>query len=496
MIDRHSASSNKILFRADGDAAIGSGHLRRCLALADQLRAWGRECLFVCRASDRSFNHLVQGAGFELVELPGGETDMGRDAEDVIAAVGTRGPFAVLVIDHYGLDAAWQQRLRSIAPRIAVIDDLADRPHACNLLVDVAPGDTARYDALLPATCHKLLGPAYALLRPEFARARQHPRERSGAVTRILVSFGGVDADNLTGDAVAAIRAARPDVAIDAVLTSLSPHRGALQKRAQDDPKLALHIDAANMAELMTAADLAIGAGGSTSWERACLGLPSIVAVLAENQRATARALEDYGCAVALSTGPGFDAELRHVVEWLSARPALLRLMSAAGAAAVDGRGVARVAAAIAPPNITVRPAAADEARKVWDWRNAPEIRATAVDPAEIPWEDHSAWFARRIADPQTVMLIGVEQGVDVGFVRFELDGDAATVSIFLAPGQGGRGMGRALLQAGERWIVAHHPGIRRFYADVRPENGTSIALFRGADYSARLSSFERTLND
>lgn len=494
MTDRPRASAN-ILFRADGDMAIGSGHLRRCLALADRLRQWGYECLFASRAPTQNFNGLVRDAGFELVELPG-PFDAARDADDMIAALAARGPFDALVVDHYGLDAGWERKARQIASRIAVIDDLADRRHDCDLLLDVAPGDTARYDALVPADCRKLLGPRYALLRPDFARQRAKAPQRSGAVARILVSFGGVDANDLTGRTVTAIRAALPDVAIDAVLTSLSPHRDQLQRRADADDRLSLHVDATAMAELMVAADLAIGAGGSTSWERACLGLPSIVAVIAENQRATASALEEYGCAVALSAGPGFDAELQFLVAWLSARPALLRLMSSAGAAAVDGQGVARVAAAIAPPDVAVRPAAADEARKIWEWRNAPEIRATAIDRAEIPWKDHSAWFARRIADPQTVMLIGAGQDGEVGFIRFDLDHDTATVSIFLAPGHAGRGVGRALLQAGERWVIARYPDILRFHADVRPENGTSIALFQGANYSPRLFSFERKLND
>lgn len=496
MSDRRPAPA-RILFRADGDAATGSGHLRRCLALAEQLRLWGRECLFICRASDRSFNHLVREAGFGLVELPGGDDlDAKRDAAAALAAVGEGASFDTVVVDHYRLGASWQQRMRSLAPRIAVIDDLADRPHDCDLLVDVAPGDPDRYDALVPSACHKLLGPHYAMLRPEFARARQEMRTRSGTVARILISFGGTDEADLTGSAITAVRAARPDAAIDAVLTSLSPHRAALEERARADGRLSLHVNADNMAELMASADLAIGAGGSTSWERACLGLPSIVSVIAENQRTTATALENHGCAVTLAAGPAFEKELRQLIEWLSARPALLRLMSVAGAAVVDGRGVARAAAAVAPPAVTVRPAEAGEARKIWEWRNAPEIRATAIDPAEIPWDDHRAWFARRIADPDTMMLVGEDGGAEVGVVRFDLDGDAATVSIFLAPGQAGRGTGRALLRAGEAWVGHHHPAVRRFVADVRPENSASIALFRGANYRPRLFGFERTAND
>lgn len=485
-----------ILFRADGGAAIGSGHLRRCLSLAERLRDWGHRCLFICRASDRSFNGLVSDAGFDLIELPAAEAvSQQRDAEQTLAAVGGVS-FDVVIVDHYGLDQFWEKAVRGVAGRLAVIDDLADRHHDCDALIDVAPGDPARYDGLVPAGCQKLLGPNYAMLRPEFARLRQARAERSGAAGRILISFGGVDPDDLTGTAIAAIRAVLPTVAIDAVLTGLSPHRQTLEDRATDDPHLSVHVDAANMAELMQAADLAIGAGGSTSWERACMGLPSIVAVIAENQRTTANALERLGCAVAVTAGPNFVVELGGLVQFLSANPALLRLVETAARATVDGRGVGRVASAICPPNIALRPATEQDARQVWEWRNAPEIRATAIDTAEIPWEGHSAWFARRIADPDSVMLVAEESAVGVGVVRFDLDGDKAAVSIFLAPGHAGRGMGRAILQAGERRVQTLHPEIRRFLADVRPENGASIALFRGADYRAILSCFERTIND
>lgn len=485
-----------ILFRADGGAASGSGHLRRCLSLAERLRDWGHHCLFVSRASDRSFNGLVSAAGFDLIELPAAEAvSQERDAEQTLAAV--RGAsFDVVIVDHYGLDHIWEKAVRGVTGRLAVIDDLVDRHHDCDVLIDVAPGDPARYGSLVPAGCQQLPGPNYAMLRPEFARLRQASTERSGAVDRILISFGGVDPDDLTGTAITAIRAVLPDVAIDAVVTGLSPHRQALEDRAADDRHLAVHVDVTNMAELMQAADLAIGAGGSTSWERACMGLPSIVAVIAENQRTTADALERLGCAVAVTAGPDFEAELGRLVQFLSSSPALLRLMAIAARATVDGRGVDRVASAISPPNIALRLATEQDARQVWEWRNAPEIRATAIDTAEIPWESHSAWFARRIADPNSVMLVAEEGAASVGVVRFDLDGEAAAVSIFLAPGNAGRGMGRAILQAGERRVQTLHPEIRRFQADVRPENGASIALFRGADYRPILSCLERTVND
>lgn len=485
-----------ILLRADGDAAVGSGHLRRCLALADRLRAGGYECMFACCGGPRNFNGLVRQAGFELIELGDERFNADQDIERTMVAVGARAPFAAVVVDHYGLGAEWEAKIRAITSQVTVIDDLADRPHDCDVLIDVAPGDETRYDGLAPAGCRKLLGPAYALLRPEFADRARCTRDRSGAVDRILISFGGTDAENLTGRAVAAIRGVRPDVSIDAVLTGLSSHLDALRRLDEEDARLSLHVDATNMADLMTRADLAIGAGGSTSWERACLGLPSIIAVIADNQAATARALEDACAAVAVPVGPGFESELQQCVQWLSVRPVVVRAMARAGAGLVDGRGVARVVRAIASPKLTIRRATAGDARKVWTWRNAPEIRATATNPAEIGWEDHRAWFSLRLEDPGTVMLIGAVADKEVGLVRFDLEGDTATVSIFLAPGQQGRGSGRALLQAGEQWITDHCRAVSRFRADVRPGNDASIALFRGADYRPRLFSFERAVND
>lgn len=489
-------ASARILFRADGNAEIGSGHLRRCLSLAEQLRSWGHECVFVCAAAERSFNRLVGDAGFQLIELAppeGSERSAQRDAEEVIAAVGACGPFDVAVVDHYRLDRPWQREIRSIAGRIAVIDDLADRPHDCDLLLDPAPGDSQRYAGLVPPSCLTLLGPRYALLRPEFAELRKRGSERSGTVERVLISFGGADADNFTGRAIDAVRSALPAARIDATSSRAAPHREQLEELARADANLSLHVDAANMGELMAAADLAVGAGGSTSWERACLGLPSIVAVVADNQQDTVRALEALGCAIAVGAEAAFGVELERLVACLATSPGLLRLMSSAGAAVVDGRGAARVASLLCPPAVTVRPAQPDDARRVWEWRNAPEIRATALSPEEIAWEAHSAWFARRLEDPRTVMLIGEDGGEAIGVVRFDLDGGDATVSIFLAPARAGRGRGRALLQAGEQWIERRHPGVSRFLAEVLEGNSGSISLFRSAAYSLRALRFERT---
>jgi UDP-2,4-diacetamido-2,4,6-trideoxy-beta-L-altropyranose hydrolase len=486
----------KIMFRADGNAEIGSGHIRRCLSIATRLREWGAECSFVCRSAEHSFNKLVVEAGFVLIELPDIlDRREAQDAEQTISQIGSHAPFHAMIVDHYGLGQTWESTIRTVARNVVVIDDLADRPHDCDVLIDVAPGEEARYQNLVPADARQLLGPKYALLRPEFRLHRNANRMPHRGIERILISFGGVDPDNLTAIAIHAIRQVMPFVAIDAVVTSLAPHLQMLNQIAIDDPNLNIHVDAGNMAALMQEADLAIGAGGSTSWERACMGLPSIVVVIADNQQMTAAALETLGCAVAVTAGPQLSEDIEHVVRTLNKSPALRQMMATAGQAAVDGRGVDRISRAIMPAEIVVRRATEQDSRKIWEWRNDPEIRATAIDPAAIAWESHRDWFARRIADASTVMQVAEERGTGVGVVRFDLDGNRANVSIFLAPGQAGRGLGRIILNAGECQLKELHPHITELHADVRPENEASIALFRGANYSASLIHFERNLD-
>ncbi len=485
----------QILIRADGNDRIGSGHIRRCLSVAMRLREWGASCTFVCRSSAASFNYLVSEAGFDLVELPSGHSTQEDDADQTVAAIRGSASFNAVLVDHYELDQVWESALRSVAGRIVVIDDLADRLHDCDILVDVAPQERDRYDGLVAPDCQLLLGPAYAMLRREFRLARITP---SGHVSRVLVSFGGVDPDNLTATAILGINKIVPQAAIDAVVTALSPHIGALRDMAAHDSLLTLHVDAnaGGMAALMQSADIAVGAGGSTSWERACMGLPSIVAVIAENQRTTAAALERMGCALSVDAGPAFAEELGAALRTLAGSAALRRLMAAAAMQAVDGRGTDRVARAILPPVITLRPAVSGDAEAVWQWRNAPDVRSTAIDTAEIGWDDHSRWFANRLIDPETILLVAQDRGHDVGVIRFDLCGDEAKVSIFMAPGLAGRGLGPTILRAGQLWVCDARPEIARFAADVRPENAASIALFEGAGYRPQRISFERTTND
>lgn len=285
----------QITFRVDASQDIGIGHLMRCLTLADELKCHGVNTAFICQNLPDNLVPLVAQKGHALCNLPatatGERRDWEQDAADTINCINaSKVSVDWLVVDHYKIDGQWESRLSTHVKKIMVIDDLANRPHQCDLLLDqnfYSDQDT-RYSGLTSPNCKKLLGPKYALLRPEFLHARAQLRERGGEIKRILVFLGGGDPDNLTTRAIEAIQAlGRPDIATDVVVGVSNPHLGSIREFCNRIPNTTFLVQISNMAELISAADLAICAGGATTWERCFLGLPSITVVFADNQEPT-----------------------------------------------------------------------------------------------------------------------------------------------------------------------------------------------------------------
>lgn len=351
-------------FRADASLSIGAGHIMRCLTLADELKARGRACVFLSRDLDGNLCKLVleRGHGVEVLRGRGVayaehehapfhaawlECPWREDARQVREALGRIGA-ARLVVDHYALDARWEQAVSSPGLRVMALDDLADRPHAVDMLLDQNLGREVRdYAGLVPSRCALLVGPRHALTGPRFAelRAESLARRAQPSLRRILVSMGGVDPSDATSAALACIESAR--LRSDAsVLVVMGRHAPWLDKvraaAAAMSTKVEVVVDVRDMAERMAGADLAIGGAGGTAWERCSLGLPSIVVVLAENQRVGARALGAAGAAWTIGA----------LVELPTALPALLvraqdgaelARLSRCAADVADGLGAERV---------------------------------------------------------------------------------------------------------------------------------------------------------
>ncbi|UFJ42528.1 UDP-2,4-diacetamido-2,4,6-trideoxy-beta-L-altropyranose hydrolase [Brevibacillus humidisoli] len=332
-----------VFFRVDASISIGTGHVMRCLSLAEELRARGASISFLCRKLTGDLCGQIEQKGFPVYRISDGDSDVERSI-----AVLQRESAVVdwLIVDHYGLDAKWERRVRPYVKKLLVIDDLANRPHDCDLLLDqnIYEQMESRYDQRVPPHCIKLLGPRFALLRTEFREVRKQMRQRH-ELHRIFIFFGGSDPTNETRKALEAIQAWHGKrLAVDVVVGGINPHKEQIRHFCASLPHAQYHCQIPHIAALMARADLAICAGGTVTWERFCLGLPAIVIAVAENQMALAQNTHQLGidCYLGRSadvTPERIQLELSNLAENSS------RLMQAGrrAIALVDGYGVSRV---------------------------------------------------------------------------------------------------------------------------------------------------------
>jgi UDP-2,4-diacetamido-2,4,6-trideoxy-beta-L-altropyranose hydrolase len=361
----------KVAIRADASTRIGTGHVMRCITLAEELRRRGADVLFICRKHPVNLCRLINAKGFRVVCLatrdvvvsetlaapldhmvysaddrpPGYDHRLGlewrRDATQTAETIDDIGGVDWIVVDHYGLDARWESRIREAASRVMVIDDLAARPHDCDLLLDQNFVDhyETRYESLVPEGARLLLGARYALLRREFLAALDRPKRLwNRGPLRLFVFFGGTDPTNETSKALRALDRVSHEVCGDVVVGAGNPQRDELASWC-GSRSLDFHCQTENMAELMSSADVALCAGGSTTWERCILGLPAIVVAVAENQVSVTRAVSVAGAQIDLGWYEDVDeGHLIEAVERLVRAPQLLEEMSVAGRALMGGR--------------------------------------------------------------------------------------------------------------------------------------------------------------
>jgi UDP-2,4-diacetamido-2,4,6-trideoxy-beta-L-altropyranose hydrolase len=467
----------------------------RCLALADELGRDGAEVRFVMRSPPAHFRQSILASGHSIAELGPAAQGSGADAsedDDAAATIAALGDFApdVVVVDHYALGARWESRLRATARTIFALDDLG-RAHDCDLLLDqnLHRDAPARYRGRVPRACKLLLGPRYALLRPEFARLRAGLRPRSGKVRNVIVSLGGSDPANLTEYVLKSLLQLRAaDLSVDVVIGALHPQPRRIAELCAALPAARLHVQASNLADLLGKADLAIGGGGSGTWERCALGVPTIALCVAENQRALLSEAAGEGLLYLPDGDAPFSPALEVHLAALLACEGLRSSISRNGMATVDGAGTGRVAAAVRGRGVGIRPARADDAAWVLAWRNSPKVREMSFDQQPISPEAHERWFANALVSADRSLLIAQIGSAPVGVVRFDRAGAEAVVSIYLDPARMGRGLGAPVLLAAERWYGEEHPEVRQLKADVLESNAASRVVFERCGY-VRLST-------
>lgn len=351
-----------ILIRVDASYQIGTGHVMRCLTLADVLSQRGANVQFICREHLGNSINKIKQRGYPVVQLVN-NTNLNNDSlelgkklfhadwlgcsqkEDVKACQEQLGDvqFDWLVVDHYSLDYEWEMGLKNYYRKLMVIDDLADRKHICDVLLDQNYGsDSQKYHALVPPYCSVLAGTNYTLLRPEFAQWRQQSFQNriNPIVKNVIINMGGLDSENMTEQVLIQLNKARllDKLNIIVVMGESSPHLEEVNKTVQAFEKsIDVLVNVDNMAELMANADLAIGASGSTTWERCCLGLPSIQLVVADNQRKIAQELSDNGIVILAE-------KIEELPGLVSFAECHLEALSSASMSVCDGLGADRVA--------------------------------------------------------------------------------------------------------------------------------------------------------
>ncbi len=506
----------RIAFRVDAALAIGTGHVMRCLTLAHELCEQGADCVFICRQHQGHLAQLIEQKGFVCKLLSLFETPYSPQPDDVAHAAWLGAswqqdaqqtlallaePVDWLVVDHYAIDARWQASVKAGYQRLLVIDDLADREHLADVLLDQTYGrQVADYQSLVPQQCQLLLGSTYALLRPEFAQWREASLKRrklQTSIQNILISMGGVDAQNHTSQILVAINSLNlpKPLHLTVVLGSNAPHLQKVQALASTlnyPTRVLTRVD--NMAELMANADLAIGAAGSTTWERACLGLPSLLFCLAENQRPSIEAVSSQGAAWFMRDINQLGAALT----LLTSMSEVLAQMQKLASQLTQGLGAVKVAQKLQQKPLTLIPVSLEDSQMLFEWRNHPAIRSVSLHQDALQFEAHQQWLASSLDNPNRVMWMAYCGDSKIGMIRFDRShklSREAEVSLYLAPNQQGKGLGKQLLTAGEQAILRQWSNIERIKAQVLATNQASVNLFTHAQYQANLVAFQKQVS-
>jgi UDP-2,4-diacetamido-2,4,6-trideoxy-beta-L-altropyranose hydrolase len=412
-------------------------------------------------------------------------TSVIADADATIAVI-RNNPVHSVIVDHYGLGVAWEEKIRPYTKRIIAIDDLANRYHCADYLLDqnLVAEYQSRYLGLLSKTCAQLLGPDFALLQPEYSLLRPHTASRTGPVKRILIYFGESDQARITQMAIEAfLLLNRPDIELDVVINNRNPNAGEIVNYSNLHANICIHTGLPTLANLIQVADLAIGAAGSSSWERCCLGLPSIVITLADNQEDIAAELDARGAVRWL--GHYNTVSVAYLASSLKSlvNEASLKEWSVTCSSLIDGKGAYRVSEILAlssASSLSLHLANEADEKFLLNLANDPLVRENAFVSNQISSEEHRCWFYSRLKNPDRsrIYIARTSEGVPVGQVRLErLDFMTWELHYSLAAYARGHGLGQALIRQA-LGLAKEFVSTSTVLAKVKRGNSASLRVF------------------
>lgn len=476
-----------LFIRADASTRIGTGHMMRCLALAQAWQAEGGCVVFLSHCESDALIQRIKAMGIDYIPLDDLHPAPGDLRQTLNCLKGQHADW--LVLDGYHIDPGYQQAVRAAGYRLLVIDDTAHLPeyHADILLNQNLNAEQLKYKSDAEMTL--LLGTRYVLLRQEFMAWRGWKREIPPVGRKVLVTMGGGDPDNVTLKVIRAIQKVEVgELEAVVVVGGSNPHLKMLQSEVQRSRiTIRLEHDVVNMPELMAWADVAVSAAGSTCWELAFMGVPTLVLVWADNQRGIAEGLGDAG--VVLNLGWHEQVTPLHIAEALSQvfTTASRAEMASKGQGLVDGMGANRVVKVMFAQTLALRRASESDCALLWEWVNDPDVRASAFRSEVIPYEKHRQWFSAKLGDSLCFQFIALDiHNTPIGQVRFDVKNGEAEVDVSIARNQRGKGYSSSLIRKSvqelQRMTTTH-----TVHAFVKPENETSLNAFQRTGFT-RLS--------
>jgi len=473
-----------LLIRADASAAIGTGHVMRCLALAQAWQDFGGQAIFAMAESTDSVNRRISSESCEIVPL---SATIGS-AEDSSATANLAKSRAAswTCIDGYAFGDSYQESLKAAGLSLLFIDDRQTGSCIADVVLNQNLYATEQQYVGVGAHCRLLLGPKYVLLRREFNRWRGWKRTISPVCRRLLVTMGGSDPERITERIIEALQS--PSLAAleaTVVVGGSNPNLESLRSLAsQSEQRIRMRESVLQMGELMAEAELAISAAGSTSWELCLLGTPMLLIDIADNQTPVAQVLHQHGCAIHAGDRFVSSSALANAIASLANSEERRRWLSECSQQIVDGKGAQRVVEALqGKAAITLRPAKFDDDKLLWQWANDHEVRAASFSTEPIPWETHVRWLAEKLADRNTLFLIAEGQDKNpIGQIRFDIVGPGAELNISLCDEKRRSGLAVPTIHAAVLELFTQRD-CDRVDAYVKPENVASARVFEKAGF-------------
>jgi UDP-2,4-diacetamido-2,4,6-trideoxy-beta-L-altropyranose hydrolase len=480
-----------LVVRADAFSAIGTGHVMRCIALGIAWKSYGGNVYFASHCKSDQLLSRIEKEGFQFIDIHEphpNPNDIGT-ISSLLNDISTSEyrDKTIVVLDGYHFDSHYQKSIKLKGYRLLCIDDYG---HAAQYCADVILNQNLSADIGLYPNCPPntrfLLGPSYALLRKEFITWKNWARVIPNVAKKVLITMGGTDKDNFTLKVIHALnKISIPDLEVAVLLGSTNQYKSEIENALKSSPfssQLLVSVD--NVAEVMAWSDLAIAAGGSTSWELAFMGLPSVLVILAENQRPVSEKLESSGISINLGWQNKVKLDtMAKVIDNIIRDHKVREAMSSRGRSLVNGHGSDEVVRFLIDSHIAFRQAREDDCSLIWEWANEYETRSMSFSSQSISWEEHIRWFAEKMNDPKHVFFVLLTINDEpVGQVRYAIEGREAVVSMSISSKYRGRGFGSQGIRmtCGELFKNNEIDVIR---AHIKPGNLKSVKAFTRAGF-------------